>query len=76
MKAKTPKTPKVADPVPVPQADDPGLVDVKRRTAAAAGEREGMRSSLLTPGVAKGTTGSGDTTRRRLGFGSMASGSY
>jgi hypothetical protein len=73
MKAKTPKTPVVADPVPVPQADDPELLDVKRTTRIAAEDREGSRASLLTPGGARGVSG-GDTERKRLGMGSIASG--
>ena len=49
---KTPKTkaPEVAQAVPVPQPDDPALIDVKRRTRTAAAGREGSRNSLLTLG--------------------------
>lgn len=73
MKSKSPKTPKVADPVPVPQPDSPELVDVRRSAALRAGEREGSSASLLTPGGAQGVAG-GDAERKRLGYGSIASG--
>jgi hypothetical protein len=72
MKSKTPKTPKVADPVPVPQADDAALMDTRRTARAGAEAREGTRASLLTPGGARGVTG-GDTQRKRLGYGAIAS---
>lgn len=73
MKAKSPKTPKIAEPIPVPQTDSAELVDVQRRTRVDAAEREGARASLLTPGGARGVTG-GDTQRKRLGYGAIASG--
>jgi hypothetical protein len=74
MKSKTPKPPKVADPIPVPQPDDPALIDTKRTARAAAGAREGTSASLLTPGGARGVTGGGGTSRKRLGYGSVSSG--
>lgn len=70
MKSKTPKTPKVADPIPVPQPDDPSLIDTRRAARSTAEAREGTRASLLTPGGARGVTG-GDTSRRRLGYGAI-----
>ena len=73
MKSKTPKAPTVAAPVPVPQPDSPELIEVKRQTRATAESREGSRASLLTPGGAKGVA-SGDGERKRLGYGSIASG--
>jgi hypothetical protein len=78
-KSKTPAAPKVAAPVPVPQPDDPNLVDVKRQVALDASQREGFRSSLLTPGGARGVTRSDENSpkRRMLGPGSStASGGY
>jgi hypothetical protein len=73
MKAKTPKAPTVAAPVPVPQQDSPEMIDVKRATRLDAETREGTRASLLTPGGARGLA-SGDTQRKRLGYGAIASG--
>jgi hypothetical protein len=72
---KTPKTkaPEVAQAVPVPQPDDPALIDVKRRTRTAAAGREGSRNSLLTPGGSRGVTG-GSSGRKQLGYGAIASG--
>jgi hypothetical protein len=74
MKSKSPKAPTVAAPVPVPQTDDPTLIDVKRGVRANAMEREGSRASLLTPGGSRGASGSGGTKRSRLGYGALASG--
>lgn len=74
MKSKSPKAPAVAAPVPVPQTDDPALIDTKRRVRANAEEREGSAASLLTPGKSRGVSGSGGTSRKRLGYGSIASG--
>lgn len=73
MKSKSPKAPKVADPVPVPQPDSPELIDTRRTTRAAAEQREGSTASLLTPGGAKGVASS-DSERKRLGYSSIASG--
>lgn len=73
MKSKTPKPPTVAAPIPVPQTDDPSLIDVKRNVRANAAEREGTRASLLTPGGSAGV-GGGDTRRKMLGYGALASG--
>lgn len=75
MKSKAPKAPTVAQAVPVPQADDPTLIDVKRGVRANAMEREGSRASLLTPGGSRGTSAAGGTRRSRLGYGALASGS-
>lgn len=71
MKSKAPKPPKVADPIPVPQPDDPALIDTRRAVRRAADDREGTSASLLTPGRARGVTGGGGTQRRRLGYGSI-----
>jgi hypothetical protein len=71
MKSKTPKAPEVAAPVPVPQTDDPALIDVKRRVRTSAQDREGARASLLTPGGASGVGSSGGTKRKTLGYGGM-----
>jgi len=73
MKSKTPEVPKPAAPIPVPQPDSPELVETQRRVRRDADEREGSRSSLLTPGGARGVSGGGGTSRRRLGMGALAS---
>ncbi len=70
---KAAKAPAVAAPIPVPQANSPEMVEVKRAARTTAEAREGTRASLLTPGGAKGVAG-GDTERKRLGYGAIASG--
>jgi hypothetical protein len=74
MKSGKTQAPKVADPVPVPQPDDPALIETKRRARGTAEAREGTRASLLTPGGSKGVSSSGGTQRKRLGYGAIASG--
>lgn len=69
MKSPKTKTPPISDPVPVPQPDDPALIDVRRRTREQASEREGTAASLLTPGGASGVTGGDQPKRKRLGYG-------
>jgi hypothetical protein len=73
MKTSTPKPPAVAEPIPVPQPDDPALIDTRRSARVAASQREGTSASLLTPGRAKGVLGDGGTTRKRLGMGAATS---
>lgn len=71
MKTKAIKNPEVAAAVPVPQTDDPALLDVRRRVRSDASGREGARASLLTPGGASGVSGSGGTKRKTLGYGAV-----
>ena len=71
MKAKTPKTPEVAQPIPVPQPDDPALIDTRRAVRRSADAQQGSSASLLTPSNARGVTGSGSTMRRQLGYGAV-----
>lgn len=73
MKSGKTAAPKVAEPVPVPQPDDPALIDTRRKARSSAEAREGSRNSLLTPGGGKGVSGGG-TSRKRLGYGAIASG--
>lgn len=68
---KAPKAPKVAEPIPVPQADDAALIDTRRVVRNQAEDREGSSASLLTPGRGRGVTGSAGTTRKRLGLGAI-----
>lgn len=70
MKSKAPKAPEVAAPVPVPQPDDPALIDTRRRVRTTAEGREGSSASLLTPGRGRGV-GGGDTKRKQLGYGAL-----
>ncbi len=74
MKSPKTKAPVPAQAVPVPQPDDPALIDVKRKTRSAASSREGAHNSLLTPGGSKGVSGSGSSGRKQLGYGAIASG--
>jgi hypothetical protein len=45
---KAPTPPAAQPQTPVPQADDPKLVDTQRRAAAAAKDREGYSAHLLS----------------------------
>ncbi len=70
---KVPDPPPVADPVPVPQPDDPALEGVKRDVRISAENRRGSRASLLTPGGSSGVSSSQNRSKR-LGYGSIAAG--
>lgn len=71
MKKPKAEVPKVADPIPVPQPDDPTLIETRRSVRQAASNRQGSANSLLTPGGAKGVASGGGTKRRRLGYGAL-----
>lgn len=46
----SPKTPKLPDPTPVPDTEDPALVAARRRRLAASAASQGAGSTILSDG--------------------------
>lgn len=63
-KAPTPPPPQPV--TPVPQEDDPKLLDTQRKAAATAAGREGYNAHLLSDSKQDTTMGSQDPNRAQL----------
>jgi hypothetical protein len=72
MAKSTPKVPPIQQPIPVPQLDSPGLIDVARQTRVNAEDQEGTFASLLTPGGMRGVIRGSGNSRKTLGNGSIS----
>lgn len=64
-----PKMPDVPAATPMPQADDPSMIDLSREAALKAQNREGFEASMLNP-LGKGSGGpAAKTANKVLGYG-------
>jgi hypothetical protein len=68
---KIPALPAVPAATPLPQADDPSLVDLSREAALKAKNREGFEASMLNPLGGSGQQGgpAAQTQKTVLGYG-------
>jgi hypothetical protein len=70
MKSPKVNTPKVADPIPVPQTDSPEMASVQQAARKGMENQEGAANSLLTGG--QGDMTDSGTQKKKLGSGSIA----
>jgi hypothetical protein len=68
---KIPELPKVPEATPLPQPDDPSLVDLSREAALKAKNREGFEASMLNPlgGSSSQQGPAAQTQKTVLGYG-------
>ena len=67
----SPKMPAVPAPTPVPQVNDPAMIDLSREAALKAQQQDGFEASLLTPG-ASNSKASAQTQKTVLGYGAVS----